>query len=484
MKVYYLLADELNYELKIRGVKVTNTDTVYEKRRILGELLRDELVLNKSLEVVSKEGVSSEEEFAFCLKKAAELEQLLTDVRRARSDKYQTRFEHLARRVARLSVKEEGLEILEDLKSRVKAMGERLEAANQEEEESGDEYSSPTGFRSSDVSPERKLSIDPTKQLKTSTPIIEKEAITPAISVPIPEVSANSLRNEGQLVDRLAGLLDATLQKLEGQRGTVLPIRKWGVSFSGEVDGTSVITFLNAVEEKRRMANMSDDRLLAGAADLFSGPALIWYRSIRHELDNWEELVTRIRTCFLPTHFEVNLWDEIRARKQGKKETCIMYIASIRELFSRFSHPPAELEQVNCVLTNIQPYFATQLSLITIRTFDHLVELCVKLEYTRLNNEKLVGQGVSQIDSCQEACQTGNGTTDKIKHGPISKKRYRVLQCWNCGEAGHGFQRCRKELTTFCFLCGEPGVTVPTCSRRHLNSKRRSDEPSAPYAEN
>jgi hypothetical protein len=61
----------------------------------------------------------------------------------------------------------------------------------------------------------------------------------------------------------------------------LVPIHTWGVSFNGEENGMTVNQFLERVEELSVARNATNRDLFNAAIDLFSGKALIWYRSVR-----------------------------------------------------------------------------------------------------------------------------------------------------------------------------------------------------------
>jgi hypothetical protein len=92
----------------------------------------------------------------------------------------------------------------------------------------------------------------------------------------------------------------------------LVPIHTWGVSFNGEENGMTVNQFLERVEELSVARNATNRDLFNAAIDLFSGKALIWYRSVRSRLSDWDEVVQLLKQEFLPPDFDELLWDEIK----------------------------------------------------------------------------------------------------------------------------------------------------------------------------
>lgn len=60
-----------------------------------------------------------------------------------------------------------------------------------------------------------------------------------------------------------------------------VPVASWGIKFSGTSGDMSVDAFLERVAELKVSRNSSDRLVFDSAVDLFSGPALSWYRAFR-----------------------------------------------------------------------------------------------------------------------------------------------------------------------------------------------------------
>jgi hypothetical protein len=70
---------------------------------------------------------------------------------------------------------------------------------------------------------------------------------------------------------------------------------------------------------KRRNATNTD--LFNAAMNLFSGKALIWFRSVRSKLNDWDAVVCLFKEEFLTPDFDDLLWDEIKGLLQGQNES-------------------------------------------------------------------------------------------------------------------------------------------------------------------
>ncbi|KAK4885631.1 hypothetical protein RN001_001902 [Aquatica leii] len=388
MDVKCLLSDELEYELKIRGMEYASGMTVAQKRKLLGPIFKKEKYLNVSVRVDSSM-LEFQSEIDACKAKITSIETELADPVNRSHPKYLTRALHLARRIDRIPVGEENDEsAVNDLKtaaSNILAL------------------------------------VDPVSSFDAGEPCDAAQSTPIALPRHEPPVTPGLRVNETEagFADRLAGLLDASLQRLEDSRHSHVPIRKWGVSFSGTADGMSAVTFLSRLEEKKRASNISDVRLLEGATDLFTD-----------DVSSWADLVTRIRTCFLPGNFELMLWDEIRARKQGVNEAPLFYIATMKELFSRFSRPLSPHEQLMLIMANLQPFYATPLSLINVDSVDHLNTLCLKLENTRTNNSRVASGSklsVLEVSSSRENISIQSKKCKRYTRYSVKKKNNKKM---------------------------------------------------------
>ncbi|KAJ8930206.1 hypothetical protein NQ314_017017, partial [Rhamnusium bicolor] len=108
-----------------------------------------------------------------------------------------------------------------------------------------------------------------------------------------------------------------------------VPVRDWGLKFTGRPGDMSFTTFLERVEEKRRSRGISRSRLFTDAVDLFESDAHTWYSLVKNWATDWESLIELMREQFLPENFDRDLFEEIKRRTQGSQESIGLYIASM-----------------------------------------------------------------------------------------------------------------------------------------------------------
>lgn len=265
---------------------------------------------------------------------------------------------------------------------------------------------------------------------------------------------------------------------------TKIPVCKWDISFNGDSRGISVNAFIERVEELRIARQISQEELWDSAIDLFKGSAMIWFRAIRREVHNWDELLTSLREEFQPPDYEEQLWNEIRLRTQGPDERIGLYLATMENLFARVPGVVKEAEKLKVLRRNIDPYFIDRLALQKIDTIHELLEVCRQLEQgkfmvdrfqrpiTTKKTQPLEPDLAYYTSKCHiSTVETTNttsreiGKSSQVEQRTIVQGKPRKSECWNCKKIGHGFRSCREPPSRFCFKCGFADVYIATCPR-------------------
>lgn len=454
-KPCYLLTDELNYELRIRGV-VTGRDLT-QRRKILSRCLERE----KGRDLDLSDPEYNYEAETQCINRSIEsIRTLVSEFEGPETDsafkRIKSRLIHVTLRVQRIRIPEEDPAPVRIFKNENYATCLELEADLHER-----------------VTIPSNNSDTVTQPQNTSVAPRQSEVV-----LPLPKN---------------------------------IPIYKWGVTFDGEHKSSSLNSFLERVVELAEARGVSKRELYLSAVDLFAGKGLIWYRSVKSTVQDWDSLVVLLKQEFLPSDYDDQLWEEIKARKQGKTETVSIFIAVMETLFKRLTRPPCEVTKVKHIRQNLLPHYFSQLALLDTPSLSELSKLCKRLEdaYITQNKYRQPQKPYLQMLEPELAYVADTSTVPDVtlpntpkmggandcralkpncgdvnkrnqnnfhrKHNPTAgisgSASYSSVLCWNCGGTNHTYAGCRLKRKKFCYRCGLPEVTVASCPKCAGNAR-------------
>lgn len=289
-----------------------------------------------------------------------------------------------------------------------------------------------------------------------------------------------TLHKRFKVIDEAVGLHpidrpDAVPRGSKSQKYRYVPVSKWGIQFSGEQADSSLGAFLERVDELCVARNVSKMDLWLEAVDLFRGTALTWFRSVRKNIDSWEELVTELQLQFQPSNYDEDLLQEIRNRTQGENEPVGLFISAIDNLYDRLSYKVHRRERLRIMLRNLQPHMMEKLALHDIDSREKLLILGKKVEESAVRARRFKpppsARGSLEPDLAYQGLTKSRAKVDEV-HAPKvqANQEDNVPQipraiCWNCRESGHQFRQCKipKGEAIFCFGCGKRGVIQNHC---------------------
>lgn len=433
-QVNHLRQKELEYELAIRGVHTTRG--VDDKRKILGKLLSKESVKPGCLIDMDNYSVTYADECSNITSSLDTISTAIIDFEGTVTDSLykviKSRISHVIGRVRRMKLPEDNQDIAITFKNESLATALKLESD---------------------------LTDKVVKKSDDLTTYTTSQNLNPVINVPPPVVTYMS--------------------------GPAL-IADWPVKFKG--DSKTVFTFLEHVSELAQSRKVSEQDLFNSAIELFSGDALAWFRSVKNSVFNWESLVNRLKSDFLPPQIDDDLWDQIRNRKQKRNESVLIFVAQLEVLFGRLSRLPAETTKIRLIRQNLLPEYISQLALEDIDTVAKLTTLVKRLEEANYLKSKHSVCEISKVQIPQKTIP-GNRKNSKypnnfkFKEKPNIKseclpstsnsenvhsqelKETKSIVCWNCQLPNHVHQHCTSPRKVFCYRCGCTGVTVSKCPK-------------------
>ena len=333
MEVNRLLGDELSYELTIRGLP--SEGTVAEKRSTLRGLLRCER--SGFSTNVSNSDLNSESELDICDNK---LQQLASDIDNFdlsnRTNEYAriySRLLHINGRLSRLvnlsvDLNRDKLNLVTRCMQMIDSVENLMEsvsppvAGNAGVGRTNREYSlidtdnpllpepvhdstraSSSGLHANNNQPSNSstTSLDDLIELETNRPRVTFNN-TPQIISSSPGLTQTNNVSIRDNVTRSVGEIRTPRDVISRQpmnigtfyeptySGKPITISKWNVRFDGK---SSIFNFLERIEELRVSRGATKEQLLIASAELFTGDALIWYRSfIKDKVKSWDELVS------------------------------------------------------------------------------------------------------------------------------------------------------------------------------------------------
>jgi len=466
MNVERLWKDELLIELAINGVKPDRTKTVAE----LKPLLRDAIAARAEGMAEDVYDASNEDELLHLAIKVNDAEDLLTVLVEggdptASPDRVRSLLSHVSHRVSRLYVLVEGEQkgMLKGLAKTLRVQQEKLKTLGVGARYKASEFGDISSIKTNEK-PQKKKSKENTERDHTE-----------------PENSDGEHKEGPRKEDNLGF----------GGKSPKLDFHKWGIKISG-FDDKSVNSFIVEVEEKALAKGIPTKYLMLGVTEFFTGEAITWYRSVMGEVSSWEELKIALRKEFLPLDYEESLWDEIKSRKQGTKETLGMFVANMLGLFSRLSESVPEERKLRILLMNMAPFYMEKLALQKVLSIRQLKDLGRELDLSKSRMEqysnprskvkplepefrcksKPVVHEVEVAEVSTPRAKAPQAKTPPAKAPkaeaspePVQGKPRRV-GCWQCGSPDHGYKFCTVgKKWDYCNRCGLKGAKSSDCNR-------------------
>lgn len=253
-------------------------------------------------------------------------------------------------------------------------------------------------------------------------------------------------------------------------RFRAVPVSQWNLQFSGEHKEQSVAAFLERVDELREARHVSKEELFSSAIDLFHGKALLWYRTTRKMYATWDELAKGLRADFQAPDYDETLYEDIKNRTQGAKETMHMYVLLMLSLFDRLVTKLPEAHKLTIIRRNLAPEYQKHLGMTDIPSIVELKEISRRLD----RNRSLV-EGYIPPPARTRTGEPHLAYIDDTEV-TVSCSAVRPVVCFNCSQEGHMRSQCREPFRKRCYRCQAPNYTVHTCPKCSGNGPQSADK--------
>lgn len=297
-----------------------------------------------------------------------------------------------------------------------------------------------------------------------------------------PKISVTSAIDSASTDPNLQNLISVTCDR------SLADLSK--LKFNGN---SCVRSFIQRVDEFIESRNIPSSRVLSFATEIFQEDALHWYRSVKNQVHSWPELAALLKQDFDQFDYEYRLISEIRSRTQGERENITIYLSIMNGMFSRLSKSLSEVDQLEILLHNIRPCYASTLaSAGKIETIDNLRTLCRNYENIqarlsqfqeppKVTSETLAPEFAyskygtknnKQYLQYNNFNKHGNHKNQYQPHYNNNKNQQHYVQaieskiqpyCPRCRNNSHHIRQCQAKRDIFCFKCGMKDVKTPDC---------------------
>uniref|UniRef100_A0A0A9Z0F8 Gag-Pol polyprotein n=1 Tax=Lygus hesperus TaxID=30085 RepID=A0A0A9Z0F8_LYGHE len=243
------------------------------------------------------------------------------------------------------------------------------------------------------------------------------------------------------------------------------PVYKWRLRKFDGTDPGYAYDFLLEVEEKAKTRAVTVDRLFTESAELFEGEALLWHRDAVKRVSCWQDLRRELLIAYQGYGNDGQLREKIRATKQPDSQGIDVFLARICGMYERLERKVAEVEQLEEILRNLNPFLKEKLMMVPLQSIQELRTMARLAESGRTRMGDLSASPSTGKVKAGSA-HPGNVEVSAVQDSSIrSQNNSREFSCWNCRSGDHAFRSCTAPRKKFCFRCGMVDVTTPECPR-------------------
>lgn len=147
--------------------------------------------------------------------------------------------------------------------------------------------------------------------------------------------------------------------------------RRLKIEFSGK-PGQDPESFLSRLDEARAVLRLPDPELFECLPFGLEGVALEWYRDARQNWTHYAQFVAAFRRRYGTADLQIELYDEISRRTQGKTERVLDFLTCVKAMLRRLDPPLPFASEISLTKRLLLPEIQAGLPYSNIRTFTDL----------------------------------------------------------------------------------------------------------------
>lgn len=160
---------------------------------------------------------------------------------------------------------------------------------------------------------------------------------------------------------------------------TIKKISKWNIKFKND-NKMSVFEFIDKVEAKANVYNISENDLFRVASEFFEGFPSKWYKS--GTFNNWSHLKEMLVRDFVGLDYSDNLLQKIRERKQTQGETVLTFFTDFEDECSRLVNKLPDNEKIRILKLNVLQHYRPHIALADFNSVNDIKKALQILENT------------------------------------------------------------------------------------------------------
>lgn len=245
-------------------------------------------------------------------------------------------------------------------------------------------------------------------------------------------------------------------------------LKKWDLKFTGDPGSLPVKEFLSRLKIFAQADEVSLNSVAKKIAQVLDGSAMSWLRIRERPFTYWTNFESEFCSRFLPRDHDFVQLEKIRSAKQLQSEKFTDFYTRIELMFRELNVPELDKVKLDIITRNLHHIYSRHLILNKPNSITDLFKKCKDIEEDP-STQYLQRQNKTFTKPTNFENRKPSNPTSTQRNVDSSK-----LTCWNCHVKGHTFPNCSKDLSKFCYKCGNPNFTTKTCPKCSKNVKGRS----------